>query len=54
MRAGKTVTITVSLPIMLAAILNETCEEHDLNRSSVVASAIRDYLKDLGIEVRER
>lgn len=54
MRAGNTVTITVSLPVMLAALLNETCEEHDLNRSAVVASAIKDYLKDLGIEVRER
>ena len=54
MRAGNTKVITVSLPDRLAEVLEKVCEEHDFNRSQFVASAIKDHLKELGIEVREK
>ena len=54
MRAGNTKVITVSLPDRLAEVLEQVCEEHDFNRSQFVASAIKDHLKELGIEVREK
>ena len=54
MRAGNTKVITVSLPVRLAEVLEQVCEEHDFNRSQLIASAIRDHLKELGIEVREK
>lgn len=54
MRAGNTVVITVSLPDRLAEVLNNVCEEHDFNRSQLIASAIKSYLFGLGVEVREK
>ena len=54
MRAGKTIVITVSLPDRLAEVLNVVCEEHDFNRSQLIASAIKSYLERLGVEVREK
>ena len=54
MRSGNTVVITVSLPERLAEVLNVTCEEHDFNRSQLIARAIKNYLEELGVEVRER
>lgn len=54
MRAGNTVVITVSLPDRLAEVLNIVCEEHDFNRSQLIASAIKMYLAALGVEVREK
>ena len=54
MRAGNTKVITVSLPDRLAEILDRVCEEHDFNRSGLIAKAIKSYLNDLGVEVREK
>lgn len=54
MRAGNTTVITVSLPDRLAEVLNNVCEEHDFNRSQLIASAIKNYLAGLGVEVREK
>ena len=46
--------ISVSLPIPLYDALQETCEKHDLNRSSLIASAIADHLRQLGIRIGEK
>ena len=54
MRAGNTRVITVSLPDRLAEVLDNVCEEHDFNRSGLIASAIKSYLEALGVEVREK
>ena len=54
MRAGKTKVITVSLPDRLAAILDEVCEQHDLNRSQFIATAIKVSLERLGVKVGEK
>ena len=54
MRAGKTVVISVSLPDRLAEVLEQVCEEHDFNRSQLIASAIKSYLAALGVEVYEK
>lgn len=54
MRAGKTVVISVSLPDRLVAVLENVCEEHDLNRSQFIASAIKISLERLGVKVGEK
>ena len=53
MRAGKTKVITVSLPVRLAAVLDEVCEQHDLHRSQFIATAIKISLERLGVKVGE-
>ena len=54
MRAGKTIVITISIPSRIAEVLENVCEEHDFNRSQFVASAVKERLERLGIEVREK
>ena len=54
MRAGNTVVITISIPSRLAEVLENVCEEHDFNRSQFVASAVKERLERLGIEVKEK
>lgn len=54
MRAGKTVVISVSLPDRLAAVLETVCEEHDLNRSQFIATAIKISLERLGVKINEK
>lgn len=54
MRAGNTKVITVSIPDRLAEILDRVCKEHDFNRSGIIAKAIKSYLEELGVDVRER
>lgn len=54
MRAGKTVVISVSIPDRLAAVLETVCEEHDLNRSQFIATAIKISLERLGVKVNEK
>lgn len=53
-RKGDREIISVSLPLELYDKMQELCDHYDLNRSSMVASAIKAYLKDFGIKVGER
>lgn len=45
--------ITVSLPVRLFDILEETCDRFSCNRSALIANAVRDYLEKLGVRVGE-
>lgn len=53
-RKGDREIISVSLPLELYDKMQELCDHFNLNRSSMVASAIASYLKDFGIRVGER
>ena len=52
-RKGDREIISVSLPIPVYDAMQEVCDHYNMNRSSMVASAISDYLKSLGIRVGE-
>lgn len=51
---GNRVVISVALPLPIYDVLQKVCEEHDINRSSLIASAIANHLARLGIKVGER
>lgn len=53
-RKGDREIISVSLPLELYDRMQEVCDHYNMNRSSMVASAISEYLKDLGVRVGER
>ena len=53
-RKGDREIISVSLPIELYDKMQELCEHYNMNRSSMVASAIADHLRGLGVKVGER
>ena len=53
-RKGDREIISVSLPIDLYDKMQEVCVYYNMNRSSMVASAIADYLRGLGVKVGER
>lgn len=53
-RKGNREVISVALPIHIYDALQKACEEHDLNRSSLISSAIANHLAKLGIKVGER
>lgn len=53
-RKGDREIISVSLPLEVYDKMQELCEHFNINRSSMVASAIANYLKDFGIRVGER
>ena len=53
-RKGDREIISVSLPLEVYDKMQELCDHYDINRSSMVASAIANYLKDFGIRVGER
>ena len=52
-RKGDREIISVSLPIPVYDAMQEVCDHYNMNRSSMVASAISDYLKSLGVRVGE-
>ena len=52
-RKGDREIISVSLPIPVYDAMQEVCDHYNMNRSSMVASAIADYLKSLGVRVGE-
>lgn len=45
--------ISVSLPVQIYDLLEEVCDHYHMNRSALVASAIADYLRSLGLKVGE-
>lgn len=53
-RKGDREIISVSLPLPVYDAMQEVCDHYNMNRSSMVASAIADYLRGLGYEVREK
>jgi len=53
-RKGDRQIITVSLPLEVFDKMQELCDHYNMNRSAMIASAIADYLRDMGIRVGER
>lgn len=53
-RKGDREIISVSLPLELYDRMQEVCDHYNMNRSSMIASAIAEYLRDLGVRVGER
>ena len=53
-RKGDREIISVSLPLPVYDAMQELCEHYDLNRSSMIASAIANYLREFGIKVGEK
>lgn len=53
-RKGDREIISVSLPLEVYDAMEELCDHYNMNRSAMVASAIADYLREMGIRVGER
>ena len=53
-RKGEREIISVSLPLPVYDAMMEVCDHYNMNRSSMVASAIADYLRSLGFKVGEK
>ena len=52
-RKGDREIISVSLPLPVYDAMQELCDHYNMNRSSLVATAIANYLRELGIKVGE-
>lgn len=52
-RKGDREIISVSLPIPVYDAMQEVCDHYNMNRSSMIASAIAEYLRGLGVQVGE-
>lgn len=52
-RKGDREIISVSLPLPVYDALSELCNHYNMNRSSLVATAIANYLREFGIKVGE-
>ena len=53
-RKGDREIISVSLPLPVYDAMQEVCDNYNMNRSSMVASAIAEYLLSLGVKVGEQ
>ena len=53
-RKGEREIISVSLPLPVYDAMQELCDHYNMNRSSLVSSAIADYLREFGIKVGEK
>jgi metal-responsive CopG/Arc/MetJ family transcriptional regulator len=53
-RKGDREIISVSLPLSLYDAMEQVCDHYNMNRSAMVASAVSDYLKTLGVRVGEQ
>ena len=53
-RKGDREIISVSLPLPVYDAMQEVCDHYNMNRSSMIASAIADYLLKLGIRIGEQ
>lgn len=53
-RKGDREIISVSLPLPVYDAMQEVCDHYNMNRSSMIASAIAEYLRTLGIKVGEK
>ena len=52
-RKGDREIISVSLPLPVYDAMQEVCDHYNMNRSSMIASAIADYLRSLGVRIGE-
>ena len=52
-RKGDREINSLSLPIPVYDAMQEACDHYNMNRSSMIASAIADYLRSLGFRVGE-
>lgn len=53
-RKGDREIISVSLPLEVYDKMVELCDHYNMNRSAMVASAIANYIRDMGLRVGER
>ena len=53
-RKGDREIISVSLPLPVYDAMQELCDHYNMNRSSLVATAIENYLRKFGIKVGEQ
>ena len=53
-RKGDREIISVSLPLPVYYAMVDACEKYDLNRSAMIASAIAEYLRGLGVRIGEQ
>ena len=53
-RKGDREIISVSLPLEIYDKMQEVCDHYNMNRSSMIASAIANYLRSLGVRIGER
>lgn len=53
-RKGDREIISISLPLEVYDKMEELCDHFNMNRSAMVATAISNYLRDMGIRVGER
>ena len=53
-RKGDREIISVSLPLTVYDAMQELCDHYNMNRSSLVATAIANYLREFGIKVGEQ
>ena len=53
-RKGDREIISVSLPLEVFDKMEELCDHYNMNRSAMIASAIANYLREMGIRVGER
>ncbi len=52
-RKGQRQIVSVSLPLPVYDALKELEERISINRSAIIAKAISEYLKDIGLKVGE-
>ena len=53
-RKGDREIISISLPLEVYDKMEELCDHFNMNRSAMVATAIANYLRDMGMRVGER
>lgn len=53
-RKGDREIISVSLPLEVYDKMEELCDHFNMNRSAMVATAIANYLREMGMRVGER
>ena len=53
-RKGDREIISVSLPIPVYDAMQTVCDHYNMNRSSMIASAIASDLRELGVKVGEQ
>ena len=53
-RKGDREIISVSLPLPVYDAMQELCDHYNMNRSSLVATAIANYLREFSIKVGEQ
>ena len=53
-RKGDREIISVSLPLELYDRMEEMCDHFSMNRSAMIATAIANYIREMGMRVGER